>query len=196
MLNAHTTIFFPSFGFVIKFWVCFEHSTHTPRCSTPIQQFFVSESWVCSRVLGLFRTFHAHTMMLNAHPTIFCFRVLGLFASFGFVSNILRTHHDPQRPPYDFLFPSFGFVYEFHYNSTTNPELGKKIVGWALSIMVCVWNVRNKPKTRKQKIVGWALSIVEYASNVRNKSKTRQQTQDPEQSVQTSIVSNGNYVSF
>ena len=26
-------------------------------------------------------------------------------------------------------------------------------MGWALSIVVCVWNVRNKPKTRKQKIV-------------------------------------------
>ena len=31
----------------------------------------------------------------------------------------------------------------------------KKIVGWALSTVVCacVWNVRNKPKTWKQKIV-------------------------------------------
>ena len=57
----------------------------------------------------MFRTFHAHTTMLNARPTIFCFRVLGLFASFGFVSNLPRTHHDAQRPPHDFLFPSFGF---------------------------------------------------------------------------------------
>ena len=74
---------------------------------------FVSESWVCCRVLGLFQTFHAHSTILNAHPTIFCFRVLGLFASFGFVSNIPRTHHDAQRPPYDFLFPYFEFVVEF-----------------------------------------------------------------------------------
>ena len=69
-------------------------------------------------------------------------------------------------------------------NSTTNPKLGdkpetrnQKIVGWASSIVVCVWNIRmwsiyenpkldNKHKTRKQsqsrkqKIVGWALSVV------------------------------------
>ena len=42
-------------------------------------------------------------------------------------------------------------------HSQTNPKLGKKIVGWALSIMVCAWNVRNKPKTRNQKIVGCTL---------------------------------------
>ena len=101
---------FPSFGFIREFWVCFEHSTHTPRCSTPAPRFFVSEFWVCLRVLGLFRTFHAHTTMLNARPTIFCFRVLGSFASCGFVSNIPRTYHDAQRPPHDFLFPSFGFI--------------------------------------------------------------------------------------
>ena len=89
-------------------------------------------------------------------------------------------------------------------NSTTNPKLGnkretrkQKIVGWASSIVVCVWNVRmssiyenpkldNKHKTRKQsqnrkqKIVGWALSIVVCVcvecSDVINlwKSKTRQ----------------------
>ena len=42
----------------------------------------------------------------------------------------------------------------------TNPKLEnkpktpkRKIVGRALSIVVCMWNVRNKPKTRKQKIV-------------------------------------------
>ena len=42
----------------------------------------------------------------------------------------------------------------------TNPKLDnkpktpkEKIVGRALSIVVCVWNVRNKPKTWKQKIV-------------------------------------------
>ena len=75
---------------------------YTPR-------FFASEFWACFRVLGLFRTFHAHTTMLNAHSTIF-FRLLGLFASFGFVLNIPRTHLDAQRPPDDFLFPSFGFV--------------------------------------------------------------------------------------
>ena len=39
----------------------------------------------------------------------------------------------------------------------TNPKLNnkpktrrQKIVGWALSIVVCVYNFRNKPKTRKQ----------------------------------------------
>ena len=78
ILNAHPTIFcfrvlglFASFGFVCEFWVCFQHSTHTPRCSTSTLRFFVSVFWVCCRVLGLFRRFHAHTTMLNAHPTIF-----------------------------------------------------------------------------------------------------------------------------
>ena len=33
--------------FVSEFWVCFKHSTHTPRCSTPIRRFFVAEFWVC-----------------------------------------------------------------------------------------------------------------------------------------------------
>ena len=87
-------------------------STHTPRCLTPTRRFFVSAFWVRLWVLGLFRIFHAHITMLNAHPTIF-FRVLGLFASFGFVSNIPRTHHGAQRPPDDFLFATFGFVSQF-----------------------------------------------------------------------------------
>ena len=42
---------FPSFGFVLEFWVCFEHSTHTPRCLMPAPRFFLSEFWVCYRVL-------------------------------------------------------------------------------------------------------------------------------------------------
>ena len=36
--------------FVFEFWVCFEHSTHTPRCSTPTPWFFVFEFWVYRRV--------------------------------------------------------------------------------------------------------------------------------------------------
>ena len=67
MLNAHPPIFFLSFGFVCEFWVCFEHPTHTPRCSTPAPRFFVSEFWLCCRVLSLYQTFHAHTTMLNVH---------------------------------------------------------------------------------------------------------------------------------
>ena len=35
-------------------------------------------------------------------------------------------------------------------NSQKNPKLRKKIVRWALSIVVCASNVRNKPKIRKQ----------------------------------------------
>ena len=53
----------------------------------------------------------------------------------------------------------------------------------AHKIVVCEWNVRNKPKTHKQKIVGWALSIVVCAWNVRNKPKTRKQTQKSEKKV-------------
>ena len=116
---------FRSVGFVLEFWVCFKHSTHTTRCSTPATRFFVSECWVRSRVLGLFRTFHTHNTMLHAHPTIFGFRVLGLFSSFGFVSNIPHTQHDAQRPPHDFSFASFGFVLEFRVyfeHSTHTPR--------------------------------------------------------------------------
>ena len=50
----------------------------------------------------------------------------------------------------------------------------RKIVGWASSIVVCVWNVGmwsiyenpklgNKPKTRKREVVGLASSIVARA---------------------------------
>ena len=37
------------------------------RCSTLAPRFFVSEFWVCCRVLSLYQTFHAHTTMLNVH---------------------------------------------------------------------------------------------------------------------------------
>ena len=46
--------------------------------------------------------------------------------------------------------------------------------------MVCVCNVRNKPKTRNHKIVGWALTIMVCVWNVRNKPKTREQIQNSE----------------
>ena len=57
----------------------------------------------------------------------------------------------------------------------------QKIVGWALSIMVCVCvecskqnpKLGNRHKTRNQKIVGRALSIVVCVWNVRNRPKTR-----------------------
>ena len=84
---------FPSFVFVAEFWVFIDWSypniphTHTPRCSTLTPRFFVSEFWVCFRVLGFHRLItsqhfththtrthtHTHTTMLDAHPTIFCF---------------------------------------------------------------------------------------------------------------------------
>ena len=35
--------------------------------------------------IDLTPTFHTHTTMLDAQPTIFCFRVLGLLSSFGFL---------------------------------------------------------------------------------------------------------------
>ena len=63
-------------------------------------------------------------------------------------------------------------VIENLFNTYSNFQ---KIVGWALSTVVCAWNVRKEPKTRKQKIVGWVLSIVVGAWNVRNKPKTRKQ---------------------
>ena len=89
MLNARPTIFsfgvlglLSSFGFVSNI-----PHTHTPRCLMPAPRFFLSEFWVCYRVLGLFRTFHTHTSILNARPTIFSFGVVGLFRTF-------HTHHD------------------------------------------------------------------------------------------------------
>ena len=85
-------LLFHSFGFVFEFWVCFEHSTHTPQCSTPTPRFFGSEFWVCSRVLGLFRTFHTHTPQCSTpapryFPSKFwvCSWVLGL-------SRIFHAH--------------------------------------------------------------------------------------------------------
>ena len=42
-------------GFVVEFWVCFEHSTHT--MFTPTPRIFVSEFFVCCRVLGLLSNF-------------------------------------------------------------------------------------------------------------------------------------------
>ena len=100
---------FSSFGFV-------SNIPHTPRCLTPAPRFFVSEFWVCSRVLGLCRTFHTHTTMLNARPTVFvsefwvCSRVLGLFRTFHTHTTMLNT-----RPTiFSFgvlgLLSSFGFV--------------------------------------------------------------------------------------
>ena len=89
-----------------EFWVCFKHSTHTPRCSTPTQRFFVSEFWVCFQ-------HSTHTPRCSTPSPLFFFRVLGSFANFRYVSKIPHTHHDPQRSPHDFLFPSFGFVVEF-----------------------------------------------------------------------------------
>ena len=49
-----------------------------PRCSTRTPWFLVSEFWICCQILGLFWTFHTHTAMLNAHPTIFCLGLLSI----------------------------------------------------------------------------------------------------------------------
>ena len=69
---------------------------------SPVYSFFPTfcNKWIlcltifCFQVLDLFRTFHTHTTVLNARPTIFSFGVLGLLSSSGFVSNIPHTHHD------------------------------------------------------------------------------------------------------
>ena len=123
-------------NFVSKFWVCFKHFEHTPRCSTPTPRFFVFEFWVCFEhfththththhdapcpphlfcfwILGLFRTFHTHTSMLNTH--ICCLRMFGLLSSFRFVLTFHRHH---------FLFPSFGFVSNIpHIPQCSTPTL-------------------------------------------------------------------------
>ena len=87
---------------------------YTPRCLTLTPQFCVTEFSVCCRVLGFHRLItsqhSSHTSRCLTLTPRFFFRDLGLFASFGFVSNTPRTHHDAQRPPHDFLFPSFGFL--------------------------------------------------------------------------------------
>ena len=48
-------------------------------------------------------------------------------------------------------------MFETNSKLANKSKTRKKIVGWALSIVVCAWNVRNKSKTRKQKIVGCTL---------------------------------------
>ena len=65
---------------------------YTPRCLTLTPRFFFFVIWVCLRVLRLFRTFHAHTTMLNARPTIFCFRALVLFRTFHAHTTMLSAH--------------------------------------------------------------------------------------------------------
>ena len=108
--------FFRSFAFVIEFWVCFEHSTHTSRCLTPTPRFFLSEFWICYRVRGLFRTFHTHTpRCLTPAPRFslsefwVCYRVLGLFRTFHTHIAMLNAH------PTIFSFGVLGLLSSFSF---------------------------------------------------------------------------------
>ena len=97
---------FPSFGFVLEFWVCFEHSTHAH-----------THARAPARTRTRART---HTTMLNARPTIFCFGVLGLFPRFGFFSNIAHTHTHTHPTmlnarPTIFCFGVLGFLSDFSF---------------------------------------------------------------------------------
>ena len=99
MLYAHPTIFcfrvfglLSSFGFVVEFWVCFEHSTHAPWCFTPIPRFFFQDLGLLSCFGFVSNISHIHTMMFYAQPTNFCYWVLGLLSNFWYVSNIPHTY--------------------------------------------------------------------------------------------------------
>ena len=115
---------------------------YTPR-------FLVSELWVCLRVLGLFRTFHAHTTMLNARPNIFCFRVLSSFAIFGFVSNNPRTQPRCSTPASRFIVSEFwvccrvlSLYQTFHAHTTklnAHPTIFRYRVLSLLSSFSFVW---------------------------------------------------------
>ena len=110
---------FPSFAFVVEFWVCLTFLTQTTMLGAHLMIF-------CFRVLGLLSisgfvwndltwTFHTHTTLFSRFflPEFrFCSRILGLF---GLISpqHTIRTHLDAQRSPHVFLFPSFGFVVDF-----------------------------------------------------------------------------------
>ena len=65
----------------------------------------------------------------------------------------------------------------------------QKIAGWGFSIVVCVWNVRNKPKTREQiqnsetknrgaGVEHRGVCVCVCVWNIQNKPKTREQTQN------------------
>ena len=96
--RTHHAFLFPSFGFVLEFWVGFR------TCYTHTNMLNAHPTFFYFRVFGLFGTFHTythhdalrpphdflilsfgfvsnishtHTMMLYAHSTTFCFRVLG-----------------------------------------------------------------------------------------------------------------------
>ena len=77
--RTHRDFFIPSFGFVLEFWVYFEHSTYT----------------------------HTHTMMLYAHPTIFLFQVLGSFRILHTHHDALRLSHDFLFPSFGFKLTRF-----------------------------------------------------------------------------------------
>ena len=83
---------------------------YTPR-------FFASEFWVCFRILGLFRTFHAHPTMLNDRPRFVvselwvCLRVLGLFRTSHAHTTMLNAHPTIFCYRVLSLLSSFSFVW-------------------------------------------------------------------------------------
>ena len=77
----------------------------------------------------MFRTFHTHTTMLNARPTIFRFGVLGLisslalFRTFHTHATMLNAHPTIFRFGVLDLFSSFGFVSNIPHTHTHTTAL-------------------------------------------------------------------------
>ena len=82
------------YSFTLNFLILLFPTFCNKLILSPVYSFFPTfcNKWIlsltifCFQVLGLFRTFHTHTTMLNAHSTIFCSGVLGFF----------RTFHTPR----------------------------------------------------------------------------------------------------
>ena len=80
------------YSFTLNFLILLFPTFCNKLILSPVYSFFLNfcNKWMlsltilCFGVLGLFRTFHTHTLMLDARPTIFSFGVLGLLSSFSF----------------------------------------------------------------------------------------------------------------
>ena len=148
-------------GFVVESWVCFEHSTQIPRCFTLTPRFFVSEFWVCCRVMGFFRTFHTHThtpwcftptQIFSVSEFWLCCRVLGMFRTFHPHTHI-HTTMLYAYPTICFKFWVCCWVLDlfrtFHTHTrwcfTPNPRFFFPSFGFVVEFSVCFEHFSNTP---------------------------------------------------
>ena len=141
-------------NFVSEFWVC-------RRVLGLFRTFHAHITIFCFRVFGLFRTFHAHTSMLNAHPIIFfsefwvCLRVLGLFRTFHTHTTMLDAH------PTIFCSRISGLFQTFHIHTTL------------LNAQHPILERSSLPRLRRWKVERWGL--VRKKWNGSEQTETRRQ---------------------